>query len=281
MQQPTRRKTYKEKLRPTPAQERALDEVLRRCRTLYNTALQQRLTAWQRCHVSLTRYQQEAELKAIRADMPEYAALHSHILQDVLARLDKAYQAFFRRVATGEQPGFPRFQGRTRWHSFAYKEYGNGARLENGCLVLSKIGRIAVRWSRPRRGHAQDGHAQQRGGRLVRLLLVCRGAHPSPSCDGARNGHRRGAAGVPHDGGRRRRREPAPPRQGRARVEEGAAAGVPPEEAEPPPQRRRRPSAPGGTSTSAGSAPTSTTRRRSPWCASTTRFMWRRSRPPT
>src|SRR5262249_17490229 len=30
-----------------------------------------------------------------------------------------------------------------------YKEYGNGAQLDNGCLVLSKIGRIAVRWSRP------------------------------------------------------------------------------------------------------------------------------------
>jgi putative transposase len=70
----------------------------------------------------------------------------------VLARLDKTYQAFFRRLATGEQPGFPRFQGRERYHSFTYKEYGNGARLDNGSLVLSKIGRIAVRWSRPVQG---------------------------------------------------------------------------------------------------------------------------------
>jgi hypothetical protein len=29
------------------------------------------------------------------------------------------------------------------------KEYGHGARLDNGSLVLSKIGRLAVRWSRP------------------------------------------------------------------------------------------------------------------------------------
>jgi putative transposase len=88
-------------------------------------------------------------LKDIRAAFPEYAALHSHVLQDVLARLDKTYQAFFRRVARGEKPGFPRFQGRGRYHSFTYKEYGNGARLDNGYVVLSKIGRIAVRWSRP------------------------------------------------------------------------------------------------------------------------------------
>jgi putative transposase len=148
----TVRRTYKEKLRPTPRQERELERVLWRCRTLYNVALEQRITAWERCHVSVTRYQQEAELKAIRAELPEYAALHSHVLQDVLARLDRTYQAFFQRVANGEKPGFPRFHGKDRYHSFTYKEYGNGARLDNGYLVLSKIGRIAVRWSRPIQG---------------------------------------------------------------------------------------------------------------------------------
>jgi putative transposase len=144
--------TYQEKLRPTPAQERELEAVLWHCRTLYNVALEQRIIAWQRCHISVTRFEQEAELKAIRAAFPDYAAIHSHVLQDVLARLDKTYQAFFRRVQAGEKPGFPRFQGRERWHSFTYKEYGNGARLDNGSLVLSKIGRIAVRWSRPVQG---------------------------------------------------------------------------------------------------------------------------------
>jgi putative transposase len=151
-EQTTCRTTYKEKLSPTPAQERALERVLWRCRTRYNTALEQRITAWQRCHVRLTRSQQEAELKDIREAFPEYAAIHSHVLQDVLARLDKTYQAFFHRLAAGEKPGFPRFRGRDRYHSFTYKEYGNGARLDNGFLVLSKIGRIAVRWSRPIEG---------------------------------------------------------------------------------------------------------------------------------
>src|SRR5260370_4479284 len=148
----TVRKTYQEKLKPTPAQERELERVLWRCRTLYNTALEQRITLWRQRGVSLTRYSQEAELKALRADLPDCAAIHSHVLQDVLARLDKTYQAFFRRVANGEQPGFPRFHGRDRYHSFTYKEYGNGARLDNGFLVLSKIGRIAVPWSRPIEG---------------------------------------------------------------------------------------------------------------------------------
>lgn len=146
------RKTYKYKLIPTPEQERELERVLGRCRSLYNVALEQRITAWQRCQVSVSRYDQEAELKAIRAEFPEYAAIHSHVLQDVLARLDTTYQAFFRRVQRGEKAGFPRFKGRERFHSFTYKEFGNGARLDNGFLVLSKIGRVAVRWSRPLEG---------------------------------------------------------------------------------------------------------------------------------
>ena len=41
------RKTFKYKLKPTPEQERALAEVLWRCRVLYNTALEQRRTWWQ------------------------------------------------------------------------------------------------------------------------------------------------------------------------------------------------------------------------------------------
>jgi putative transposase len=145
-------KTYKEKLRPTPAQERALDTVLWRCRDLYNAALEQRITAWHRCHVSVSRFDQEAERKAIRAAFPEYAAIHSHVLQDVLARLDKTYQAFFRRVQRGEKAGFPRFTGRSRFHSVTCKDYGNGARLDNGTVVLAKLGRISVHWSRPLEG---------------------------------------------------------------------------------------------------------------------------------
>src|SRR5215467_12702249 len=106
------RKTYKYKLNPTPEQEWALERVLLLCRRLYNTALEQRKTAFERCGVSLSRYGQEAELKDLRATLPEYAAIHSHVLQDALARLDKAFQAFFRRVRAGEKAGYPRFHGR-------------------------------------------------------------------------------------------------------------------------------------------------------------------------
>jgi putative transposase len=109
MEQQTVRKTFKYKLNPTPEQERELGRVLILCRHLYNTALAQRVIAWQRARVSVSRFQQEAELKDIRGEFPAYAAIHSPVLQDVLARLEKTYQAFFRRMKVGEKAGFPRY----------------------------------------------------------------------------------------------------------------------------------------------------------------------------
>jgi len=148
------RKAYKYKLKPTPEQERVLAETLWQCRRLYNTALEQRITAYRRCGVSLSQDEQSAELPDLKAAFPEYANINAQVVQDVLARLDKTYQAFFRRVKAGQTPGYPRFQGADRWHSFTYKQVGEhgGARLDNGFLVLSKIGRVAVRWSRPLKG---------------------------------------------------------------------------------------------------------------------------------
>ena len=150
MEQQRVRATYKYKLMPTPDQERALDAVLWRCRTLYNIALEQRKTWWGRGQgVSATYYQQKAELPDLKAACPEYAEVNAQVLQDVILRVERAFQAFFRRVKAGEKPGYPRYQGRDRYHSFTYPQYGGGVVLDGGALSLSKIGRIPIRLHRP------------------------------------------------------------------------------------------------------------------------------------
>src|SRR5262249_13143622 len=100
--------------------------------------------------ISVTYYQQKAELPGIKQAMPEYAEVNAQVLQDVMLRVDRAFQAFFRRLREVQTPGYPRFHGRDRYSSFTYPQLGKhgGAQLDNGFLILSKIGRIAVRWSR-------------------------------------------------------------------------------------------------------------------------------------
>src|SRR5262249_49633871 len=95
------------------------------------------------------------------------------VLQDVVLRVDLAFEAFFRRIREGQTPGYPRFHGKDRYNSFTYPQVGDhgGARLDNGLLVLSKIGRIALRW-----------HARWRAPpRLLRSALrPMGGTWPSP-----------------------------------------------------------------------------------------------------
>ena len=55
------RKAYTYKLTPTPDQERQLKDVVWRCRTLYNTALAQRITVDRQRGVTRTGSQQHAE----------------------------------------------------------------------------------------------------------------------------------------------------------------------------------------------------------------------------
>jgi len=160
------RKTYRYNLKPTPQQEQELERVLWLCRTLYNTALEQRITAYRRCGVTITCSQQQAQLPDLKAAFAEYAAIHSQILQDVLTRLDKTFQAFFHRVKTGQTPGFPRYQGRDRYNSFTYPQFDNGQRRAAGGNTRKWLSRLVEDW--PHRGavepstgrDTQDRHDQ-------------------------------------------------------------------------------------------------------------------------
>jgi putative transposase len=124
------------------------------CRRVYNAAVSERRDAWRMRGVAVSYYQQKAELPGITDAMPEYADVHSHVVQDVVVRVGRAFQAFFRRPREGRTPGYPRFHGRDRYSSFSYPHIGDhcGARLDDGFRILSTLGRFSVRWSRPMEG---------------------------------------------------------------------------------------------------------------------------------
>src|SRR5215468_11139810 len=94
--------TYKYKRKPSPQQEEELERVLMLCRHIYNAAVSERREAWRMRGVSVTYYQQKAELPGIKEAMPEYAEVNSQVLQDVALRVERALEAFFRRLKSGQ-----------------------------------------------------------------------------------------------------------------------------------------------------------------------------------
>src|SRR5437870_5611344 len=166
------RKAFKYRLYPTHKQEQKLFWVLSRCRELYNAALTERRDAYNfhvRQHPNyydeptrkrLTKaltvgyYEQKGMLPEIKSELrEEYQDIYSQVLQDVLLRLERAFQAFFRRCKEhAEEPGFPRFQGQNRYDSFTYPQSGGFSLIHDSRVCLSKIGSIKVKMHRPIEG---------------------------------------------------------------------------------------------------------------------------------
>jgi putative transposase len=157
-------KTFKYRLYPSKAQSRLLHQTVETCRRWYNACLAERKTAWESEKRGVSKFEQLAKVKDYRKENPYAAQLHSHILQVVVADLDKAFQAFFRRVQAGETPGYPRFKGSNRLDSFGLKENGNGFKIDGRRLKISGMGRVRVRWHRPIEGRIKTVRIRRQAG---------------------------------------------------------------------------------------------------------------------
>lgn len=161
-----------------------MSETLDRLRELYNASLQERRDAYKRKGVSISAYQQMAELREVRALRPEYAKIHTHLLQDAITRLDRAYRAFFRRVKAGEKPGFPRFKGRGRYNTFTFKDAinHNGVRLLAGGkrVRLAGIGKVKIKLHRPTEGTIKQASITLGSDGHWYIGFVCDGVQPKP-----------------------------------------------------------------------------------------------------
>lgn len=92
------------------------DEILRQQALLYNAALEERSTAWKRHKKAISYKEQSRSLTQVRGDFPESeGSLDRRVQVGTLKRLDKAFGAFFRRVKSGDTPGYPRFKSGRRW----------------------------------------------------------------------------------------------------------------------------------------------------------------------
>jgi len=146
------KQTFQYRLYPTPAQATAMQRALDECRWLYNRLLEERKVAWEETETGVRLYDQVNRIPALRGERPALVGVHSQVLQNVAARIDLAFAAFFRRVKEGEKPGYPRFRGHGRYDSFCYPGSGHKVDGDAGRVFLSKIGHVKAVIHRPLKG---------------------------------------------------------------------------------------------------------------------------------
>lgn len=132
-------KSYKFRLYPTKKQEVTLNKTLDVCRYIYNEFLADRRNAYERCNQGLSTMEQLYQVQYLEFDID----VHSQVKQDVIRRLGKSFDSFFRRCKNGgAKAGYPRFKGKKRYNSFTYPQ--SGFSISGKKLKLSQIGEIKI-----------------------------------------------------------------------------------------------------------------------------------------
>lgn len=161
---------FKYRLYPARSQEKHRFRVLNCARHRYNMARAERKFGYEIDGRTVSNAALEAVAKHYRAKMPYAQQMFSQTAQSVVAQVEGAFQAFFRRVKAGETPGYPRFKGRNRFHSFLFKQYGSGARIDGKRLKLFGIGRVRGRWHRRIEDTIKTLHIQHKAGQWFALF---------------------------------------------------------------------------------------------------------------
>jgi putative transposase len=157
------RESFRYRLYPSNRQAELLDGQLALCCELYNAALQERRDAWKLERKSIGFRQQSDQLPETKSERSDLAEVYSQVLQDVLHRVDKTFQSFFRRVRRREKPGFPRFRSLVLYDSMTYPQLGFA--VDSRHLRLSKVGNIKIKLHRPIEGKIKTLTIKREAGR--------------------------------------------------------------------------------------------------------------------
>lgn len=137
----TRCVTYR--LYPTRQQEKTLHYWRKLHCALYNAAVYNRKTQYQKFGHSVSYLEQQNSLPDFKKVWLEYKPLGSHALQATLKRVDFSFNRFFKGLG-----GYPKFKASRRYSGWTYpcsagwKAHTTG---DNGYLELSNLGSIAMR----------------------------------------------------------------------------------------------------------------------------------------
>lgn len=165
------RKAFKYKIYPSKNQVALLEHQLSEACRLYNAAIQERSEAWKVAKKSISWYEQKRQLTEVR-QAGDTGLINCGTGQQILKRVDLAFQAFFRRCKQGQSPGYPRFKSYRYFDSLPYQNWGNGCAMKGCKLYLQGIGNVKVRWHRPMEGKIKTLTVKREGGQWYAVFSV-------------------------------------------------------------------------------------------------------------
>jgi putative transposase len=156
--------SYQDRLKPTYDQRCRMTRWLDMLRYQYNYLLTDRFDWWEMNHCSInacplvssiakprekpTYYGQKRSLVQLKEERPWYKEVHTHVLQDVVKRVNLAFQRWLKGDGNGERSGKPRFKGKNRYRTMAFSSMPSDP-VNGNRVKFPKLGEIKFIRHRP------------------------------------------------------------------------------------------------------------------------------------
>ena len=168
------RLTFKYPVYPTQTQETILFEWLDHLCELQNSARHDRMVAWETEGKGVSCNEQQKKLTVARKKYADFRAVPQDMQVSVLERMDKAFDAFYRRCKNGAaKKGYPRHRKRIKsmtWklrkHRVKNKSTGEYERVrqnpiretswKHNRLKMPKLGEVKIYMHRPLKGDPKE-----------------------------------------------------------------------------------------------------------------------------
>lgn len=130
--------TYKRKLDLTKAQQSRIDSWIGACRVVYNLGLEVKICAWESNNKYIHKFELMKQLPALK-DIDWISDVPACSLQNVIERLDKAYDVFFKGG------GFPKWAIKQKYKSILFKQTERNVLYVNGNYInIPKLKRLKI-----------------------------------------------------------------------------------------------------------------------------------------
>jgi putative transposase len=156
--------SYQYRLRPTYAQRCEMTRWLEMLRAQYNWLLADRFDWWEMNRTAVNAcplvssiaeprdrpnyYSQQAALVGLKAERPWYRDVCAQTLQEMVRRVDRAFERFIVGDSNGNRSGKPRFKGKNRYRTFTFPQLKPEC-VQGNRIILPKLGAIKLVLHRP------------------------------------------------------------------------------------------------------------------------------------
>jgi putative transposase len=140
-------RSYSYRLQVSQRHRNAFEKAMAVSNEIYNAALEERIDAWRKSKISITKFDQFKSLTFIRQDEERFSQYGATMLRTPIVQVDEAFKGFFSRIKKGGPAGFPRFRSLKRLRSFGFTE-ATGWSLKGKTLKMKGLPNVRLKMHR-------------------------------------------------------------------------------------------------------------------------------------